>query len=168
MEVKKIYFDMDGVLADFDRGIKEIIGMTPMPQDSTTDEYDAKLWQGVRDAGHYYNMLKPMQDAELLVSRIYAIHGEKCGILSGVPKPDKGVTTSREDKENWMKKYFPEIKDINLVLKADKPKFCTGIDCILIDDLQKNIDAWEAAGGTGILHKNAEDTLAQLEKLGVI
>lgn len=27
MEIKKIYFDMDGVLADFERGINEICGM---------------------------------------------------------------------------------------------------------------------------------------------
>ena len=28
MEVEKIYFDMDGVLADFERGVKEICGRT--------------------------------------------------------------------------------------------------------------------------------------------
>ena len=27
MEVEKIYFDMDGVLADFERGVKEICGL---------------------------------------------------------------------------------------------------------------------------------------------
>ncbi len=29
MEVEKIYFDMDGVLADFERGVKEICGLIP-------------------------------------------------------------------------------------------------------------------------------------------
>ena len=28
MTVEKIYFDMDGVLADFERGVEEICGLT--------------------------------------------------------------------------------------------------------------------------------------------
>ena len=32
MTVEKIYFDMDGVLADFERGVKEICGLTPPSQ----------------------------------------------------------------------------------------------------------------------------------------
>ena len=31
--IKKIYFDMDGVLADFDRGIREFCGMDAVSQD---------------------------------------------------------------------------------------------------------------------------------------
>ena len=168
MEVKKIYFDMDGVLADFDRGIADIIGMTPMPQDNTVPEYDRRLWAGVREAGHYYDMLEKMPDAEKLGTEIYSRYGDKCEILSGVPKPDKGVVTAREDKISWMKRNFPEIKKINLVLKTEKQNFCTGEDCILIDDLAANIERWEKAGGTGILHKSADDTIAKLTELGVL
>ena len=32
MTVEKIYFDMDGVLADFERGVEEICGLTPPSQ----------------------------------------------------------------------------------------------------------------------------------------
>ena len=32
MTVDKIYFDMDGVLADFDRGVKELCGFVPQSQ----------------------------------------------------------------------------------------------------------------------------------------
>ena len=38
---------------------------------------------------------------------------------------------------------------------------------ILIDDMQKNIDQWKAAGGIGILHTNAKDTIKKLKDLGL-
>ncbi|MBQ9870375.1 MAG: hypothetical protein IJM27_00455 [Eubacterium sp.] len=31
----------------------------------------------------------------------------------------------------------------------EKPQYCSGKDCILIDDYSVNIEAWEAMGGTG-------------------
>ena len=34
MEVEKIYFDMDGVLADFERGVREICGIEPPDQNA--------------------------------------------------------------------------------------------------------------------------------------
>ena len=41
-------------------------------------------------------------------------------------------------------------------------------DCILIDDLDQNILAWEEIGGTGILHTSVQETFAALEKLCVL
>ncbi len=38
---------------------------------------------------------------------------------------------------------------------------------LLIDNKQPTIDSWEDKGGIGILHKNADDTIKQLQKLGM-
>ena len=38
---------------------------------------------------------------------------------------------------------------------------------ILIDDRKDNIERWEAAGGVGILHTNAKNTIACLKKLAI-
>lgn len=38
IQPEKIYFDMDGVLADFDRGIRELCGIEPMDQMKATEE----------------------------------------------------------------------------------------------------------------------------------
>jgi len=35
------------------------------------------------------------------------------------------------------------------------------------DDRESNIDQWRAAGGIGILHTSASDTIRQLKKLGL-
>ena len=37
----------------------------------------------------------------------------------------------------------------------DKPDYCTGEDCILIDDYELNIKEWENCGGTGLLFTDA-------------
>jgi phosphoglycolate phosphatase-like HAD superfamily hydrolase len=34
MEVRKIYFDMDGVLADFERGVRELCNLEPLSQNA--------------------------------------------------------------------------------------------------------------------------------------
>jgi len=52
--------------------------------------------------------------------------------------------------------------------REQKKDFCASEGSILIDDLQSNIDAWEAYGGTGILHKDAEETMTILERMGVL
>ena len=38
MNIKKIYFDMDGVLADFDRGVIKLCGIEPMDQLTRSEE----------------------------------------------------------------------------------------------------------------------------------
>jgi len=37
---------------------------------------------------------------------------------------------------------------------------------ILIDDYPKNVDQFKAAGGIGILHTSASNTISQLKRLG--
>ena len=52
-------------------------------------------------------------------------------------------------------------------VQEQKSEFCTGKDCILIDDLKKNIEAWESFGGSGIHHTSAEETISKLRDLGI-
>ena len=50
----KIYFDMDGVLADFDRGIEELCGIKKVDQENTNEEKDTVMWDAVRKVEHFY------------------------------------------------------------------------------------------------------------------
>lgn len=38
MKIRKIYFDMDGVLADFSKGIKVLCGIEPISQNGEADK----------------------------------------------------------------------------------------------------------------------------------
>ena len=73
--------------------------------------------------------------------------------------------SSKIGKYVWVKNNLPGTK---LILRyASRKKELATPESILIDDRQVNIDQWEAAGGIGILHTSADDTIQQLQKLGL-
>ena len=53
---------------------------------------------------------------------------------------------------------------VHIVQRREKKDFAKK-DVILIDDHSKNIREWEAAGGTGVVHKNVNSTIKQLKGL---
>ncbi len=168
----KVFFDMDAVLADFDRGVNEMCHMkTPNQEmeynDETKDEYEAKdeaMWAAIRNTDHFYDRLEPMPGALEMFAYAYGRLGrENCQILSAIPKPKHGVVTAREDKINWCHRLLgPDVK-VNIVYKEQKKDYITGADCVLVDDLFRNIKEWIQYGGTGILHKDAETSMKQLK-----
>ncbi len=161
-----IFFDMDGVLADFDRGLRELCGIEPLSvNEARSKEYEDAMWAAIRAVPHFYLALQPMPGAVEMFQRLSRREGVRCEILTGIPKPRRGVATAGEDKVEWVRRYLSAEVPCNIVFKEDKPRFCKGRDCILIDDTQANITAWTAMGGTGILHHSADETLDALTPL---
>ena len=166
MKITKIYFDMDGVLADFDKGIRELCSMDPLPQSEDQPVgYDDELWSKVREAGHFYDKLELIPGTKELFDYVYGKYGDRCEILTGIPKPRRGIITAGEDKINWVRRLLSKDVVVNIVWREDKPDYCSGKDCILIDDYALNITEWEQCGGTGILFYDAESALEELKKL---
>ena len=168
MNVKKIYFDMDGVLADFDRGVRELCGMKPKPQGHRASAEDQVMWDAIREVGHFYDKLEFMPGAKEMFDTVYGRFGDRCEILTGIPKPGRGITTSGEDKTSWVRRLLSQDIVVNIVFKEQKPEYCTGKDCILIDDLDKNSQAGERDGGTGIRHRSAEERRLALKEMGAL
>ena len=168
MEAQKIYFDMDGVLADFNRGVRELCGMEAPDPMNAAPEQDDLMWERIREAGHFYDRLELMPGAKEMFGTVYGKYGDRCEILTGIPKPDKGVETAAEDKQAWMKRMLSDTVKVNICYRAQKIGKCEGESCILIDDYRKNIDEWTKAGGTGILFVSAEKTMQELRRLGVL
>jgi len=55
-----------------------------------------------------------------------------------------------------------------LVLRSQKKSYATTDEKpnVLIDDFDKNIREWQAAGGIGILHTDVGKTISELKRLG--
>jgi len=170
MEAEKIYFDMDGVLADFERGVRELCGITP-PSQNDKDQRpgaDDEMWAAIRECPHFYDQLELMPGAKAMFDAVYSKYGDRCEILTGIPKPRRGIVNATPDKKLWVKRLLSGDIVVNIVFREEKPKFCTGKNCILIDDMEKNIKEWNGMGGTGILNVNAEDTMNRLKELGIL
>ena len=159
MKIEKIYFDMDGVLADFDRGIRELCHMDPLNQASKSKVADDAMWEAVKNTDHFYNKLELIPGAHYMFQTLHDKFGDRCEILSGIPKPYRGILTSGEDKTVWAHRLLGEDVVVNIVFREEKKNYVKGPGYILIDDLEKNIKEWNEAGGTGIHFTNADEVL---------
>ena len=151
----KIYCDMDGVLADFESGYEELTGVDLKGEFKKGDDF----WDPIKVAGvGFWAGLKWMPDGQKLWDYLKPFNP----VLLSAPSREQ---SSRIGKHVWVKYKIPGTK---LILRYAKQKQELATpESILIDDRQVNIDQWEAAGGIGILHTSADDTIQQLQKLGL-
>ncbi|MFZ9303097.1 MAG: hypothetical protein ACO239_06980 [Sediminibacterium sp.] len=151
-----IYCDMDSVLVDFDRGYQELTGITTQQADANGVE---AFWEPLTKAGaKFWITLDWMPDGKQLWDYIKKYNP----ILLSAPSREE---SSKLGKRVWVKRELPGVK---LILKyAPQKQEYASPTSILIDDRQKNIDQWEAAGGIGILHTNTANTIKQLQQLGL-
>ena len=154
-----IYSDMDGVLSDFDKRFMEFSdGVSPKEykdKNGTKAFWDlidvqvgVPFWAGMdwmSDGKFYWDYIKVYDPI----------------ILSAPSIKEE----SKYGKRIWKKRNMPNTKMI-LAYAKDKKKYATETS-ILIDDRPSNIIDWREAGGIGILHISAADTIKQLKKLGL-
>ena len=165
-----IYLDMDGVLADFNRGVRELCGMEPLSQNAKQRDpkLDDLMWERIRETDHFYDRLELLPGAKEMFDRIYGKYGDKCGILTGIPREERGIVTAEQDKRNWTRRMLSDTVKVHAVCRKHKQNYCSGPESVMIDDREKTIREWRELGGTGILHVNAKETIRKLEELGLL
>lgn len=157
----KVYFDMDGVLADFEGYIIKH-NIPYFPQGNRSTEQDKQMWDAIKQVPHFYLQLEPVEGSIDFFMEIKSKKEHESEILSAIPKPKWGLLHTKEDKIDWTSQFLGDDVKANIVYREEKQNYCTGPDCILVDDLEKNIIEWEAKGGTGILFRDAESAKKEL------
>jgi len=161
----KIFLDLDGVMADFIKGIKKIVPDYSEADYESDPKYRKQMWDVIKEysanGGKLWGELDLMPDAMVLWDYISSSDGLEILTASGNPKYGAG-----EQKREWVPKHLGGVK-INLVRKSSEKAAYAAPNHILIDDMPKSIDPWVKAGGIGILHTSAADTINKLKKLGV-
>ena len=150
----RLFLDADGVLADFDRAARDLLGSSPK-------EFIAKhgrgaFWKGLAKAKNFYGSLPEMPDARLLFD---AVEHLKPTILTGLPI---GAWAAPQ-KIEWAAEHFPGVPIITC-MAADKHKHMHPGD-VLVDDREKHRATYEDAGVVFIHHRNAEDSVRQLSRI---
>ena len=141
----KVYCDMDGVLADFNGGWKEFTGNEIDNWVVITGDdwkYLQKQWptfwmdlELMPYAAQLWTALRPY-DVEILTAY-----------------PNNGWKTAGVGKTIWARTVLGGNPVVHAVERREKKNYAKqkdGTPNILIDDMEKNIDEWEQAGGIGI------------------
>jgi len=156
----KIYCDMDGVIADFDKRFKDL-----NPEHLNAAEYQSKygiekFWDFIDEENKvkFWVGIPWMPDGKQLWDYIK----DKQPTLLSAPSKKPA---SRLGKRLWVKNNIPGTPLI--LASADKKQNYSGGNKILIDDRPDNVDQWRSQGGIGILHTNAQNTINQLKQYGL-
>ena len=158
-KITKIFLDMDGVLANFERGLEDMLGHK-VDLKGMADIYD----QNKREltARHLFRKLEPLPDAWKLVDWTMnsGIHTE---ILTAAGTVNRTLVV--QDKIEWIQRHFTNNLIIIPTFKGSQKAAFAHRKSVLVDDRQKNIDCFVEAGGIGILHTTADETIKQINEI---
>ncbi|MFL6773380.1 MAG: 5' nucleotidase, NT5C type [Sphingomicrobium sp.] len=154
MPQPRLFLDADGVLADFDRGACELIGLKPKAFIARHGR--GAFWKRLANAKNFYGSLPKMPDADLLFD---AVRHLKPTILTGLPLG----SWAAPQKVTWAAEHFPGVRIVTCMAR-DKHKHMKPGD-VLVDDREKHREAYEDAGVVFVHHRSAEDSLRQLAKI---
>jgi len=149
-----LFLDCDGVLADFDAGAKQLLGMTPAAFEERHGR--GEFWKRLARASNFYGELPEMPDARRLFD---AVKHLKPTILTGLPLGKWAAP----QKERWAAEHFPGVPIITTMARQKHLHMERGD--VLVDDRENHRHLWENAGGIFVHHKNAEETVRQLARI---
>ena len=148
-----LYLDMDGVLADFN---KEYTKLDPQ-------KADRKRFRSAVIDDKIFLKLEFMPDTQELLNHVSKLHGINIEILTSMGTHDPfQANEARYQKLQWLSEKNIPYKANFVHSKKEKAQYATPTS-ILVDDSVGCISPFIAAGGHGILHVNASDTISILD-----
>ena len=150
----RLFLDADGVLADFDRGACELLGLKPKA--FIAKHGRGAFWGRLAKARNFYGSLPEMPDARVLFDGVKHL---KPTILTGLPIGKWAAP----QKVEWAAEHFPGVPIITCMAR-DKHMHMQAGD-VLVVEREKLREAFEQGGVVFVHHRNAADSLRQLAKI---
>lgn len=152
---RTLYFDLDGVLADFDCGAGRALNTDNIYKFEFVYGSEA-FWDGINANPNFFDEL-PVIPGTLGMWRL--VVGFDPVILTALPKIDADEVDRQ--KRSWVARNLGANVPVITCLTHQKPDYCAYGD-VLVDDRAVNKAAWEAKGGHFILHTGFRSTCRQL------
>jgi len=164
---KKIFLDMDGVLVNFDQGVRDQFKVDWYPGEFKINyqkEFGMSkdLFWSILDNERFWAELPWTTHGEAVMRLVENLR--PC-ILSTVVVP-----SAFAGKYQWLQKNFPSpLKDSRVLFTSamigethDSKRHCAGPGSILIDDNEAMCKNWEDAGGEAILYPAAWNSMEHI------
>jgi hypothetical protein len=148
---RQLYLDCDGVLADFDKGATEVLGMKPRAYEKRHGI--GRFWRMLAGAPDFYFGLPMLPDAMTLFEGVRHLDPI---ILTGLPMGNWAA----DQKVRWAARHFPGTRIITTMAR-DKRDHAREGD-VLVDDQIRHAHLWEEVGGIFVRHTDAASTLLKL------
>jgi 5'(3')-deoxyribonucleotidase len=148
-----LYLDMDGVLADFNRAARELLGAT-LEQEraaAAAGRWTPQDWQQIQKNPNFYRNLPKTEIADDLVQQARQFRDNlnwNLYVLTAIPRHND-MPDAFHDKILWIQDYYPDLRVRFGPYSRDKAAFAQPGD-ILIDDRSENCQDWTNQGGTAI------------------
>jgi 5'-nucleotidase len=140
----RLYIDLDGVMADFDKYFFDSFGVESNKLDDPT------LWKWINGAGNFFSSLPLMPGALEFFKSVEHLNPT---ILTACPKSN--YTVAATQKRQWVYKHLSEnVTVIPMMGGKNKCLFMHSPGDVLIDDFEKNCIPWREHGGIAIQHTN--------------
>jgi hypothetical protein len=158
-----LFVDLDGVLADFDRGVEELTGARPAGQSPKA------MWPRLARSPGFYAHLPWTPDGPELWERVKR---HEPVILTGLPRGN----WAKPQKLEWCRRELGTQVPVIACMSREKAEKArewvagAGADTpvpVLIDDRESLRERWEEAGGIFIHHSSAAESIRALEELGL-
>jgi 5'-nucleotidase len=154
---RRIFLDLDGVMADFDAHFPALFGVTHRGM------LDDDMWAFINSHPSYFRDMPPCEGALEFFARIKVLDPI---ILTACPRSNYANTAIQ--KREWVREHLsPDLTVLPVMGGKNKPLFMHEPGDILIDDFERNTTAWSKHGGVAILHTDFKSTEAMLYNLGV-
>lgn len=173
-----IYLDLDGVLADFDAGLRAL-GIEPAAElnrsrDAMPEEMRQRkeaIYERIA-ATRFYEDLPLMPGAEALWQAVVDLEPI---ILTAAPsyyrdRPGNAFAAAAQQKFRWVRARLGDVPPERFVCTTSGRKqsflgLVDGTPQVLVDDREANVERWRQAGGLGILHLDSEATIESLKAI---